>query len=317
MFATLRALASSALVLSASLSLAACTKNAQAPPPLRVGLVTDESPLGEAMLNQSAEAGMAAAQRLVGAEVAIMHAPTLAEYRADLTLLADQNYDEVFGVGPATGAALTVIARRYPRRNFALVGAVSAEPNVTSIVFPVQEGAFLAGVLAAEVAGGRAIEIDGDAGTANAAALRSGFIAGVRQMGGARPTTGAEQRAAGDAPAATLFATAGALAFATRPGPRRGAVLARVVERADVAVLQVCADARSLKLPAGPTPFGIAQHGIELGLTAGGKRAAGAAGLARLARVRDTIAAGALAPPSSAAQLARFKPVALPLERTP
>jgi basic membrane protein A len=309
MFATLRALVSSALVLSAFVGLAACAKNGR-PPPLRVALVADESPLGDAALNQSAGAGIDAAHRLLGADVAILHARTIAEYRADLTLLADQDYDEVFGVGPATGGAMTQIARRYPRRNFALVGDTSVEPNVTSIVFPVQQGAFLAGVLAAEVAHGRSIEIEGGAGSPSAAALRSGFLAGLRQMGSS-PATGAHPPPAGTAPAATLYGAPGAVAFETQPGPRLGAVLARVVERADVAVLLICADARSLKVPAGPTSFGIAQHGIELGLTAGGKRAAGPAGLARLAGVRAAIAAGQLSPPGSSAQLAGFKRVAL------
>jgi basic membrane lipoprotein Med (substrate-binding protein (PBP1-ABC) superfamily) len=310
MLPILRALVSSALVLSTPLALAACAKSS-APPPLRVALVADESPLGDASLNQSATAGIAAAQRLLGAEVAIMHANSRAEYRADLTLLADQDYDEVFGVGPATGGAMAQIARRYPRRNFALVGAITDEPNVTSIVFPVEQGAFLAGVLASALAGGRAIEIDSLAGSAREAALRSGFIAGLRQSGAPAPAAAGGAAADDIAPAATLYATARALSFETRPGPRRGAVLARVIERADVAVLQVCGDARSLKLPAGPTSFGIAQNGVELGLTAAGKRAAGAAGLARLARVRDAIADGRLSPPGSTAQLARFTPVAL------
>jgi len=312
MLPILRALVSSAFVLSATVALAACAPKSSAPPPLRVALVADESPLGDASLNQSAAAGLAAAQRLLGADVAIMHANSGAEYRADVILLADQNYDEVFGVGPATGDSMAQIARRYPRRNFALIGAIADEPNVTSIVFPVEQGAFLAGVLASALAGGRAVEVDGArTGNAREAALLSGFVAGLRQSGAPAPVPAGPPAAGDVAPGATLYATARGIAFETHPGPRRGAVLARVIERADVAVLQICGDARSLKLPAGPTSFGIAQNSVELGLTPAGKRAAGAAGLARLARVRDAIADGRLLPPGSAAQLARFKPVTL------
>jgi basic membrane lipoprotein Med (substrate-binding protein (PBP1-ABC) superfamily) len=308
MLPPLRALLSGALVVSALLAISACARNAQ-PPPLRVALVADDGPQRDAALNESAREGIAAAKRLLGAEVAVASAKSRAEFVSETTLFADEDYDEIFGVGPAAGFALTEVARRYPRRNFALLGAASEEPNIASIDFAVEQGAFLAGALAATIARGRAIELDAGAGT-DANALRSGFIAGLREMRATRPPRGARAQS-GAAPAATLYDAGDALAFATVAGARRGTVLARVVRRADVAVLDVSADARSLKVAAGRTPFGLARRGVELGLTALAKRSAGAAGLARLTSLRDAVAAGRIVVPRTAAGSAAFKPVPL------
>jgi basic membrane protein A len=304
-----RALVSGMLALSVLLGVAGCRSGA--PPPLRIALVTDDGETGDPPLNASARSGLEAARSALGAEVASASATSRAAFAADVTLFADEDYDEIFGAGPALAGALTEVARRYPRRNFVLLGAASPEPNVTSVDFPVEQGAFLAGALAAMTARGRDIEID----VANSvqpaqAALRNGFIAGVRQAGDARPVRfhAVAVAAAGPlAPAATLYDAGSSLAFAAVRAPRRGAVLARALERADVAVLQISADARSQKVPAGRTRFGIAEHGVELGLTARGKRVAGATGLARLARLSAEIAAGRIVVPRTPAQLAAFK----------
>jgi basic membrane lipoprotein Med (substrate-binding protein (PBP1-ABC) superfamily) len=307
-----RALVSGALVLSALLGLAGCRSGA--PPPLRIALVTFDGPASDALLNASARSGLAAVRSAFGAEVVNASATSRAEFVADLTLFADEDYDEVFGSGPALATAMTEVARRYPRRNFVLLGATSPEPNVTSVEFPVEQAAFLAGALAATAARGRDIDLDVASGAPpEQAALRSGFIAGVREIGHARPVRLDAVVAKGPlAPAATLYDAGSAVAFAAFRAPRRGAVLARAIERADVAVLQISADARSQKVPAGRTSFGIAEHGVELGLTARGRRLAGQAGLARLARLSAAIADGRIVVPRTLAQLAAFK--ALPAE---
>jgi basic membrane lipoprotein Med (substrate-binding protein (PBP1-ABC) superfamily) len=308
-----RALVTSALVLSTLLLSTGCAKNSKPapPPPLRIAMVIDTSERGDAVLNDSAVAGLQATKDMLGADTALLRAETHAAYQADLTLLVDQDYDEVFAVGGATTADVTAVARHYPRRTFALVDGISQEPNVASIVFRVHEAAFLAGALAALVGKGRAPAVTSSPTDPRASALRAGFVAGARDMRAATqaPPLGASD-GTNEEPAGTLYDLSGTPTFTTSAGPVHGRVLARIIERADVAVLAIAEDAASLKLPGGPAPFGLAQRGVELGLTARARSLAGAAGLAKLAELHDAIVAGTIVPPRTATQLAAYKPLA-------
>jgi basic membrane protein A len=293
-----RALVWGALVLSALPAVAGCAKNGAAAPgspaPPRVALVVDGSDRGDPQLNALALKGLQSAKELLGADVASLRADTDAAYQADLTVLVDQDYDEVVAVGPAVANGLTQVARRYPRRNFALLGGVSTEPNVAGVIFRTSEGAYLAGALAATVHERGAIDVVAGTGAAGRA-LANGFIAGVRALHATAQTV--DSGPPGGTlvePAGTLYENDGGLVFSTARGPVPGRVLARVVERADVAIVQIAADARSQKLPAGPAVYGIAEGGVELGLTPRARALAGTRGLAQLARLRDAIASKTL-----------------------
>ncbi len=62
---------------------------------------------------------------------------------------AERGADPIVGVGFPQASSIAAVARAYPRRHLGIVDAVVARPHVESFVFREQEGAFLAGVLAA------------------------------------------------------------------------------------------------------------------------------------------------------------------------
>src|SRR5437660_11896445 len=63
---------------------------------------------------------------------------------------AERGYDLIVGVGFAQAPIMEVVAKDYPRLQFAIIDGVSELPNVASLVFKEHEGSYLVGVLAAK-----------------------------------------------------------------------------------------------------------------------------------------------------------------------
>lgn len=64
---------------------------------------------------------------------------------------ASQYYDLIMGLGDNLQSAVLNAAQEYPNQKFAMIGAAVNEANVASATFAVEEAAFLAGVLAANL----------------------------------------------------------------------------------------------------------------------------------------------------------------------
>jgi basic membrane protein A len=122
--------------------------SAAAAPALRIGLVRDRGPLGNL-----ASAGLHRAASELGVEVRTLPARTRPAAVRNLTLLAEQPYDLVLGVGAITIAALTDVATAYRNVTFAAIDrSVTAlrgtPPNVVGITFRTEQAGYLAGYLA-------------------------------------------------------------------------------------------------------------------------------------------------------------------------
>src|SRR6266849_5100542 len=63
---------------------------------------------------------------------------------------AERGYDLIIGVGFAQAPIMELVAKDYPRLQFAIIDGVSELPNVASLVFKDHEGSYLVGVLAAK-----------------------------------------------------------------------------------------------------------------------------------------------------------------------
>jgi basic membrane protein A len=63
---------------------------------------------------------------------------------------AERGYDLIIGVGFAQAPIMEVVAKDYPKINFAIVDGASQMPNVASLVFKEHEGSYLVGMIAAE-----------------------------------------------------------------------------------------------------------------------------------------------------------------------
>ncbi|GGP51745.1 BMP family lipoprotein [Saccharothrix coeruleofusca] len=123
---------------------------------LKIGLAYDIGGRGDASFNDLAAAGFDRAIQDMGVrkentrEVSAAPAEDESVKQSRLRQLAREGFDPIVGVGFAYTEALRVVAPEFPDVRFGLVdSAVEGAANVTPLVFAEQEGAFLAGVVAA------------------------------------------------------------------------------------------------------------------------------------------------------------------------
>ncbi|MGP6158618.1 MAG: BMP family lipoprotein [Vulcanimicrobiaceae bacterium] len=338
-----RATLSLALVLGFAALVAGCgggsskAGSAASPPALRLALVSRVGSLGE---RDSAYAGLLAAQRHLGASIAVFDSKTPSDYASNLALLADEDYDQIFAVGYPLGPDLDRIARGYPKRHFAIVDAIVDQPNVVSVVFREQDGAFLAGSLAALMSKSKTIAFLGDVASPLSQKYETGFAAGARQIGlrvrVLDDYTGSPQdAAAGKRLAAALFDKGADVVFVAAGKAGLGAfdevrarkgdyligsgtdqdalvpgkVLTSMLKRVDTVVFTLAQESLAQKTPSGTLSFGLAEGGVGLTDFRYTKGIVGAAKLARLAALERAVADGGIEPPQNRTELAAFKPV--------
>ncbi len=111
------------------------------------------------------------------------------DYEPNLQLLVDQGVELVVAVGFMMEPATRAVSARNPEAKFLLIdsplldaaGKPTTAPNVRALVFRENEGSFLAGALAAQVAKGR-IGFVGGMQLPLIRKFEAGFRAGVRQV---------------------------------------------------------------------------------------------------------------------------------------
>ncbi len=310
--------------------------------PLRLAMVTDVGGLGDKSFNDAAYAGLLQAKAKLGAEVQVLQSKSAADYQPNLTVLADEEFDETFAIGFLMHKDLEAVARNYPRRRFAIVDAIVDQPNVTSITFREQDGSFLAGALAAMMTKSKTVGFLGGVDIPLLRKFEAGFAAGAREIDprvkvldryvGSFEDVASGKELAGvmyDAGADIVYVAAGKSGLGaidqarSRPNAYAigvdsnqdalapGKILTSVVKRIDIAVLRVAQEAQSLKLPSGAIEFGLKDDGVGLTDFKYTKTLVGAERLARLATLRRAIVAGKIVPPKTRAELAAFHPVVL------
>ena len=335
------------LAVISSLALAACVNDESAGaggrPHLRLAMVTDTGGLGDKSFNDSAYAGLLEARARLGAGIEVLQSRSAADYQPNLTVLADEDYDEIYAIGFLMNKDLTEIARDYPKVHFAIVDAVSSEPNVTSATFREQDGSFLAGALAAMVSKTKTIAFLGGIDVPLLRKFEAGFTAGAHEVDphvnvlvkyvGSFDDVASGKELAGvlyDAGADIIYVAAGRSGVGsieeTRERPNvyaigvdsdqdalvPGKILTSMVKHVDVAVYRIAKEARDGKLPSGPLEFGLADDGVGLTDFKYTRDTIGAANIARLAKIRAAIVDGRIVPPKTREELAVFKPVPLP-----
>ncbi len=342
------------LVLCAALALASCAKsNAPARAegeatvpgpgaPLRLAMVTDIGGLGDKSFNDSADAGLQRAKTKLGAEVQTLQSKSAADYQPNLTVLADQDFDEIFAIGALMQKDVASVAKNYPKRHFAIVDAIVDQVNVTSLTFREQDGSFLAGALAAMVSKSKHVAFLGGVDIPLLRKFEAGFTAGARQIDpkvvvstkyvGSFEDVASGKELAGvlfDGGADIVFVAAGKSGLgaidqvrgraneyvigvdADQDALAPGKILTSVVKRVDVAVFKTALQAQAQKLPAGPVEFGLRDDGVGLTTFNYTRKIIGEARLARIAALRAAIVAGKIVPPETREALKLFKPVTL------
>jgi basic membrane protein A len=265
------------------------------PEPKKVALITAVGGIGDGSINDSAVAGLKACETQFGAQIRIVEPHDEDDVAAAALRMATQDYGEIIGIGTQTADPLGSLAQRFGGTHFTVIGAPAIGPNVDSIRFKREEGAYLAGALAAQVSSSGTIGFLGGASVPQVRADFTGYAAGARAV---RPgiRVVSDLRATFDDSAkaevaASRLATQGAdvtFVVAGRAGlaaiafiksrPRGyaigvdadqdalapGRMLGSVVTDAEAAVEQACEDSIGLKPVSGTTQLGLAEGAIAL-----------------------------------------------------
>ena len=122
------------------------------PGAVRVGLVFDVGGRGDKSFNDAAYAGLARAERELGAEVSYVEPSGAEDREAALRLFAARGVDVVIGVGFIFSSDVDTVASAYPNVPFACVDYAPRggplPPNLAALAFREEEGSFLVGAAA-------------------------------------------------------------------------------------------------------------------------------------------------------------------------
>lgn len=169
------------LVLALSLSLASCGLGPSDTPQrvLNVGMLLAQGGLGDRSFNDSAYAGLLAAQQELDMRFETVDFTTDEANLAALREFAQQEYDLIIGVGYECAGYITTLAPEFPERNFALIDTVVDAPNVASVIYREQEGDFIMGALAAMLTQSKKVGFIGGVDIDIIRRIEGGFTQGV------------------------------------------------------------------------------------------------------------------------------------------
>lgn len=127
----------------------ACARPAPSPGGFRVALITPGS-IADAAWNAGAYAGLLRIRDSLGAAISQVEARTPGEQTEALRSYAAQGYDLIFGHGFEFQDPAERIGTQYPHTRFVVTSGerVSAAGNVVPLVFGIEEGTYLAGMVA-------------------------------------------------------------------------------------------------------------------------------------------------------------------------
>ena len=308
---------------------------------VHVGIVFDTGGKDDRSFNAAAWAGCRRAARELPIVLRAAEPGDPASIEPALRAFAERGYDLTIGVGFAQAPIVEEVARDYPRLDFAVIDGVAALPNVASLVFKEQEGAYLVGMIAARVSrsgvlgfvGGMDIPLIhrfavGYEEGARAASPRARVLAnyaGITEAAWNDPGRGKELAAAQIGQGAdVIFAAAGNTGLGVFDAAEQygvyvigvdsnqnwikpGHVLTSMVKRVDVAVYQVIADRVGGRFRGGVFAHGLADGGIGYAMDAYNRGLIPAAVLRDVEAARGRIVRGevrvtdAMAAPAGAA----------------
>jgi basic membrane protein A len=129
--------------------LAACARTAEGPAAFRVALITPGS-IADAAWNSGAYTGLLQIRDSTGASISHVEARTPGEQAEALRTYAAQGYALVFGHGFEFQQPAERIGGEYPKTVFVVTSGERVAPsgNVVPLVFGIEEGTYLAGMLA-------------------------------------------------------------------------------------------------------------------------------------------------------------------------
>jgi len=120
---------------------------------LKTAMVTDIGGLGDKSFNDLSYAGLQKAKTDLGADIKVLESKAPTDYESNITNLANAGYSPIFAVGFLMTDTVSKMSTAYPDVTFGGIDQSFTPPikNVVGINFKEQEGAYLAGYLAAKL----------------------------------------------------------------------------------------------------------------------------------------------------------------------
>ncbi len=149
---------------------------------VRIGMVTDVGGVNDNSFNQSAWEGLKKLGNDTGAEVEYLQSQSDAEYVPNLNQFVKEKWDLTWGIGFLMGDHVKKVATENKDAKLAIIDAVVEAPNVESVVFKENEGAFLVGVVAASMTKSKKVGFVGGMDIPVIKRFEAGFKAGVKAV---------------------------------------------------------------------------------------------------------------------------------------
>ncbi|MGB2993699.1 MAG: BMP family protein [Paenisporosarcina sp.] len=152
-----------------------------------VAMVTDIGGVDDKSFNQSAWKGLQDFGADNGLEkgdggIDYLQSKSDADYNTNLNKLVRRDFDLVFGIGFLMEKSVNDIAAQQKEAQLAIIDAVVDQPNVASVLFKEQEGAYLAGVAAALMTKSKKIGFVGGMEIPVIERFEAGFLEGVKAV---------------------------------------------------------------------------------------------------------------------------------------
>lgn len=140
------------LVIGASL-LTGCSPKQEKGDSVSIAIVLGEGSINDQSFNQSTWEGLKKAKEDFNIEIKYLESKQESDYIQNIETLLDQHTDLIVGVGYQLKDSIEEMAKGYPDQKFAILDETYDEiqANVVPVVFKEEEGAYLAGVIAAKM----------------------------------------------------------------------------------------------------------------------------------------------------------------------
>lgn len=147
---------------------------------VKVGLVTDVGGVNDKSFNQSAWEALEGLKKDKGIDAQYLQSKSKEEYVTNLNKYVKGKYDLTWGIGFDLGADMKTVADQNPEAHLAIIDAVVDSPNVRSVTFAENEGAFLVGVVAGKMTKTGKVGFVGGSKIPVIERFEAGFKAGVK-----------------------------------------------------------------------------------------------------------------------------------------
>jgi basic membrane protein A len=150
---------------------------------LKVGMCTDLGGINDQSFNQSAWEGLQKSKKDLGIKVSYQESKQDADYDPNLETLLEAKNDLIWGIGFKMADAILKAAKNNPKQKYAIIDYSFGDKtpsNVLGVLFRAEEGAFLAGYIAAKTSSTGKLGFIGGMDVPIINAFQYGFKAGAK-----------------------------------------------------------------------------------------------------------------------------------------